>query len=125
MMAGTGYRSRQNGVPSQCASRWWSGCYSVRRAPARAGTAAMPSQWPGWRSTGLAPPPNPVRSRESEIEGAPGPPSRVGRVSRTVVGARCHGTDTGRTAQSLPTVVGMGASLGSWCGGTGVRAPGA
>jgi hypothetical protein len=124
-MAGTRHRSRQNGVPSQRASQCRSGCCSAGRAPARVGTASAPLQWPGWRSTGLAPPPNPVGSRESEIEGAPGPPSRVGHVSRTVVGARCHGTDTGRTAQSIPTVVGMGSSLGSWYGGTGARAPGA
>jgi hypothetical protein len=37
-----------------------------------------------------------------------GPPSRVRRVSRTGAGARCHVTDTGRAAQSLPTVMGMG-----------------
>jgi hypothetical protein len=53
MKAGTGHRSRQNGVPSQCASQWRSGRCSVRacacsagRAPARVGTAAAPLQWP-------------------------------------------------------------------------------
>jgi hypothetical protein len=44
----------------------WSCCYRVWRAPARAGTAATPLQRQGWRSTGLAPPPNPVGSQESE-----------------------------------------------------------
>jgi hypothetical protein len=53
------------------------------------------------------------------------PLSRARRVSRTGAGARRHGTDTGRAAQSLPTVMGMGSSLGSWCAGTGARAPGA
>jgi hypothetical protein len=62
----TEYRSWQNGVPSRRASQAWSCCYSVRRAPAHAGTAATPLQWKGWQSTGLAPPPNPVGSQESE-----------------------------------------------------------
>jgi hypothetical protein len=35
-------------------------------ACARAGTAATLLQWQGWCSTGLAPPPNPVGSQESE-----------------------------------------------------------
>jgi hypothetical protein len=64
--ARTEYRSRQNDVPSRRASQGWSCCYSARRAPARVGTAATPLQWQGWRSTGLAPPPNPVGSQENE-----------------------------------------------------------
>jgi hypothetical protein len=62
----TAYRSGQNGVPSRRASRGWSRCHRVWRAPARAGTAATPLQWRGWQSTGLALPPNPVGSQESE-----------------------------------------------------------
>jgi hypothetical protein len=33
----------------------------------------MSLQWPGWRSTGLAPPPNPAGSRESESRVRPAP----------------------------------------------------
>jgi hypothetical protein len=115
----TEYRSRQNSVPSQHASRGWSCCYRVWRAPARAGTAATPLQWQGWQSTGLEPPPNPVGSQESESRVKPAPFRGLG--ASTVLG-QAHGV-TGLTPAALHS------SFPQWRGwappwGVGAAAPG-
>jgi hypothetical protein len=59
-------------------------------------------QWQGWRSTGLAPPHNPVRSQESKSRVQPARLRGLGALAVPEQVARRHGTGTGRAAQSPP-----------------------
>jgi hypothetical protein len=59
-------------------------------------------QWQGWRPTGLAPPPNPVRSQESQSRVQPAPLRGLGALAVPEQATRRHGTGTGCAALSPP-----------------------
>jgi hypothetical protein len=76
-------------------------------------------QWQGWRSTGLAPPPNPVGSQESESRVKPAPFRGLGA---SAVLEQAHGV-TGLTPAALHS------PFPQWWGwappwGVGAAAPG-
>jgi hypothetical protein len=91
------------------------GSYARGRQPCR-------QQWRGWRPTGLAPPPNPARSQESKSRVQPAPLRGLGALAVPEQAAGVTGLAPA-ALHSPPTVMGMGSLLGSWCGGTGARAP--
>jgi hypothetical protein len=71
------------------------GSYGRGRQPYR-------SQWQGWRPTGPAPPPKPVRSQERKSRVRLAPLRGLSVLAVPEQAARRHGTGTDRAAQSPP-----------------------